>query len=45
MKINIYQVGYQLYLLPYCKITYTRDLNGSYEFIVGWLNRELSVSF
>ena len=41
----MFQVVDQLYLLPYCKITYNRDLNGDYEFIVGWLNREICIAF
>jgi hypothetical protein len=45
MKIRVYDVGYQIYLIPYCKVTYTRILNGDYEFIVGWLNKEVVLSF
>jgi len=44
MKINFYQVAYQIYLIPYIKITYNRFLNGNYELIIGWLNREIVIS-
>ena len=44
MKIQVYKVAYQIYLIPYIKITHNRFLNGNYEFIIGWFNRELSIS-
>ena len=44
MKINFYQVAYQIYLIPYIKITYNRFLNGNYELIIGWFNREIVIS-
>ena len=44
MKINSYEVMYQMYLLPYIKITHDRFLNGSYELIIGWFNREIVIS-
>ena len=44
MKINFYQVAYQIYLLPYIKISHDRFLNGSYELIIGWFNREIVIS-
>lgn len=34
----------QIYILPYIKVTYDRVLNGNYELIVGWINREISIS-
>ena len=43
MKISIDQIVGQLYLLPYIKITYTKWLNGSYEFCIGWLRYELVI--
>ena len=43
MKIRIYKVGYQFYLLPYIKITYSRFLNGNYELILGWFNRQITL--
>ncbi len=45
MIIQIYTVAYQVYLLPYIKITHDTVLNGSYEIIIGWLNKELVISF
>ena len=42
MKIGLNQVIGQIYILPYVKITYDKFLNGRYEFIVGWLNYELT---
>jgi len=45
MTLQIYTVAMQCYLLPYIKVTYTKMLNGNYEFIIGWLNREIVVSF
>jgi len=44
MKINFCKVAYQIYLLPYIKITHNRFLNGSYELIIGWFNREIIIS-
>lgn len=44
MKIEIANVMDQVYILPYIKITYSRELNGNYEFIVGWLNYQISIS-
>lgn len=43
MKITICNVGYQLYILPYIKLTYTRKLNGDLELIIGWLNKEIVI--
>ncbi len=43
MKINFYQVAYQIYLIPYIKITHDRVLNGDYELIIGWFNREIVI--
>ena len=45
MKIIVCTVCYQLYIFPYIKITHSRFLNGNYEFIVGWFNKELVISF
>lgn len=44
MKITKSEVCDQIYLLPYIKITYIRDLNGDLEMIVGWLKWELVIS-
>lgn len=44
MKISISEVGYQIYIIPYIKITYTRILNGDLELIIGWINKEIIIS-
>lgn len=44
MKITISKVGYQCYIFPYLKVTYSRDLNGDYELTLGWLTREIVIS-
>ena len=41
MKTRIYTIYGQIYLLPYIKITHTRELNGDLELIVGWLKWEV----
>ena len=41
MKIKLDQVLCQIYVLPYIKITHDKWLNGSREFIIGWLNYQL----
>lgn len=43
MKIQSYKVMYQVYLLPYIKVTNDKFLNGNYELIVGWWNREVVI--
>jgi hypothetical protein len=43
MKISINEVWGQVYLLPFIKLTHTRQLNGDLELIIGWLNRELVI--
>lgn len=42
MKLEIAKIVDQLYILPYMKITYSKELNGNYEFILGWLNYQIS---
>ncbi len=44
MKISKAEVWGQIYLLPYIKVTHTRDLNGDLELIFGWLKWELVFS-
>lgn len=44
MKIRLDQVLCQIYVLPYIKITHDKWLNGSREFIIGWLNYQLVFS-
>jgi hypothetical protein len=43
MKLSINEIWGQVYLLPFIKLTHTRDLNGDLELIIGWLNRELVI--
>ena len=45
MKITTHKILYQVYLLPFVKITYDKILNGNYELIIGWLNIGLSISY
>jgi len=44
MKVSINEVWGQVYLLPFIKLTHTRDLNGNLELIAGWLKWELVFS-
>jgi hypothetical protein len=44
MKLSINEVWGQVYLLPFIKLTHTRQLNGDLELIIGWLNKELVLS-
>ena len=43
MKISINEIWGQVYLLPFIKLTHTRQLNGDIELIIGWLNKELVI--
>jgi len=45
MKIRTFKISYQVYLLPFVKITYDKILNGDYELIIGWFNIGLSLSY
>jgi len=45
MKVEISGIMSQVYLIPFCKVTYSRYLNGRYEFIVGWLKWEISFNW
>lgn len=45
MKIGIDEVMSQIYILPYIKITHDKWLNGHHEIIIGWLNRQISISW
>lgn len=45
MKLKIYTVYGQLYVLPNIKVTHTRKLNGSIELIVLWFNCGISLEF
>ena len=41
MKLSWFQVYGQVYLVPYIKLTHTRELNGDLEVIIGWLKWEV----
>jgi hypothetical protein len=41
MKIKIYGIYGQVYLLPYIKLTHNRNLHGDLELIIGWLKWEI----
>ena len=43
MRIEVYTIMCQVYLLPYVKVTHTKYLNGYYELSFGWLNKELVI--
>ena len=43
MKLEFAKIVDQIYVLPYIKVTYSRELNGNYEFIVGWMNYQISI--
>jgi len=45
MKITISKIFGQIYLFPFIKITHDKTLNGEYEFIIGFLNREIILSY
>lgn len=41
MRITKAKVWGQVYIIPYVKITHTRELNGDLEIIIGWLKLQL----
>lgn len=41
--MKIFEIYGQIYLLPFIKITHTRELNGELEIIIGWLKWELVI--
>jgi hypothetical protein len=43
MKVSINEVWGQVYLLPFIKLTHTRQLNGDIELIIGYLKWELVI--
>ena len=45
MKISKHTIFGQFHVLPFIEITYDPTLNGEYEFIVGWINIGISLSF
>jgi hypothetical protein len=44
MKISVYTVSSQIYILPFVKVTYDKNLNGDNELIIGWLNKAIVIS-
>ena len=44
MKVKIYKTSYQFSITPNIKVTYSKELNGEYELIFGWLHLELVLS-
>ena len=43
MKLSINEVWGQVYLLPFIKLTHTRQLNGDIELIIGYLKLEIVI--
>jgi hypothetical protein len=43
MKLSINEIWGQVYLLPFIKLTHTRQLNGDLELIIGYLKWELVI--
>ena len=43
MKITKCEVWGQVYILPFVKLTHTRNLNGDLELIIGWLKWEIII--
>ena len=41
--MKIFEIYGQIYLLPFIKITHTRELNGELEIIIGWLKWEIVI--
>jgi hypothetical protein len=41
MKIRMYSIWDQIYILPFIKLTHDRMLNGDLELIIGWLKWEI----
>ena len=44
MKIGIYKTTFQFAITPNIRVTYSKDLNGEFELIFGWLHLELVLS-
>jgi len=45
MNLQFNSIDSQCYILPYIKITYSKWLTGNYEIIIGWLTKEICISF
>ena len=41
--MKIFEIYGQIYLLPFIKITHTRELNGELEIIIGWLKWKIVI--
>ena len=44
MKIGIYETTFQFAITPSIRVTYSKELNGEFELIFGWLHLELVIS-
>jgi len=44
MDIELEQIWGQVYILPFVKVTHDKYLNGNYEFIIGWLKWQLTLT-
>ena len=45
MKVEVFGVAYQIYLIPTLKITHSKWLNGCYEIQLIWLKHGVSFNF
>jgi hypothetical protein len=43
MKAEIEHIAYQIYIIPFVKITHDKWLNGYYELSIGWLNKSITI--
>jgi hypothetical protein len=43
MKVSWFEIYGQCYLLPFIKVTHSRELNGNLELIIGWLKLEIAI--
>ena len=45
MRFEKYEMVDQMDLIPFIRITYSKNLNGRYEVILGWLNYGICLSW
>ena len=45
MRFEKYEMVDQIDLIPFIRITYSKNLNGRYEAILGWLNYGICLSW
>ena len=45
MRFEKYEMVDQMDLIPFIRITYSKNLNGRYEAILGWLNYGICLSW